>query len=311
MIYTTKKSYAHFGGKMLTRWLGIAAGLTLPALLLQACTGFEDAQRVMATRGPAQVYPDSSFAQDSTLEAQNSTHNPNLVGLFVDSYVVSFAAPDDQAKALIMARRGYDLVHHYCEQFFDAGGENQKWLDLSKDIVAALGTLGTGISALAAPNSASTTAAIALGVATAYNGIDIYTRNFLFGAANIDSVRTVTLNALAAHRKATIDTPAPASDPWTFGNAILQIEDHQALCQSAKIRALVLEAVKGGTVIAFTPSGQLATAGGPVPPGAPAPPIAPPPPPPPAPIRAPAPAPGPPPSVGPGPSTHVNVRAGS
>ena len=49
---------------------------------------------------------------------------------------------------------------------------------------------------------------------------------------------------------------------WTFGSAILQIQDHQEICQSAKIRELVLQAIKGGTVIAFTASGTLGSAGG-------------------------------------------------
>jgi len=284
----------------------LSGGLALSIAILQGCSGFEDAKRVMATRGPEQVYPDDPLVRDSTFEREMARQD--LLGLFVTRYLDALPSgkkPDDPKKDRDMAVAGYDLVDHYCEQYFAAGGENQKWLNLAKDLVAALGTLATGISALTAAHDSSTTAGIALGTATAYNGIDVYTRNFLFGAENIDSVRTLTMNALEAQRKATIPvepTPGQATVPSepapgqkktpaapspdqgktpakpapgqaaappekpspisTFGRAVLLIEDHQALCQSAKIRAMVLEAVKTSTVTAYTPSGTAFTAGG-------------------------------------------------
>ncbi len=122
--------------------------------------------------------------------------------------------------------------------------------------------MGTGIVALTSGGSGSATAAIALGTATAYGGIDVYTRNFLFGADNISSVATLVINALSAHRKATIARVPGVNTQWAFGAALLQIQEHQALCQVGKIRDLVLQAIKGGTVTASTNAGTITKAGG-------------------------------------------------
>ena len=244
--------------------------LFLCGIILQGCTGFQDAKLAVNDRGPADVFPSSDLKRDSTLDAQGvklsggTFVNPNPLGLFVDSYKDSVLNPDDHPKAYKMATRGYDLVDHYCRQFFEAGGQNQKWLDFSKDLVAGLGTLGTGIAAVATTGGSKATEIIALGTGTAYNGVDIYTRNFLYGADNIASVNTLVLNALDAHRLSTIGAAnADTSTSWTFGSALLQIEAHQAYCQSDKIRDLVLQAIKGGTVVAYTPAaGPIATTGG-------------------------------------------------
>ena len=199
----------------------------LPLMIsVSGCQGFQDAKIAVNDYGPDQYITSSglnrklglnSLTDTTDLESVGSKKrsnslgiNPNSLGLFVDAYVNSVEEPDDGARARHLAIAGYDLADTYCYQFFHDEGQNQKWLDVVKDIVAALGTLGTGISALSASKT-STTAIIGLGTTTAYNGIDIYTRNFLYGADNIASVRTLIVNALAAHRQATLETPTPAN----------------------------------------------------------------------------------------------------
>jgi hypothetical protein len=112
--------------------------------------------------------------------------------------------------------------------------------------VAALGTIATGAVALASPHNATAAGAIALGTAALYNGVDIYTRNFLFNTDNIESVRVMIMGALAAHASKAL----PENDPtiWTFAGAAQVINEHQAICLPASIRSLVLEAIKGRQV---------------------------------------------------------------
>lgn len=259
----------------------LGAGL----LVTTAGCGFRDATIAVNEEGPKAVYTGSRFKPNGTFESFANPLRP--VDRFVNAYKLSVAtkAGDQLEKGLAfdMATTGYDLVDHYCRQFFQGAGDHQKWVNFSKDIITALGTLGTGVSALVSGSAGSTTAILALTTGTLYNGIDIYTQNFLFGAENITSVRALVVNALTVHRQATVGYATAPTSAWTFGSALLQIEDHQALCQSPKIKELVMQAIRGGTVKAFTPAGTLAVG------------------------AAPPPAVGPPP--GHDPTSHVDVKA--
>jgi hypothetical protein len=162
----------------------------------------------------------------------------------------------DQASidARQMTVDGFNLVHDYCAEFFRTSGRNQQWLNVAKDLTTVIGTAATGILALSSPANATAAGAVALGTATAYNGVDLYTRNFLFGADNIESVRVLTMNALAAHKSFVL--PSPDLTTWTFGGAAEAINDHQAICTTASIRALVVAAINSGTVTAYPPAGS-------------------------------------------------------
>jgi hypothetical protein len=153
-----------------------------------------------------------------------------------------------------MAFEGVHLADSYCALFFVYGSDNQKWLLVSKDLVAALGTIATGAVALASPHNATAAGVIALTTAALYNGIDVYTRNFLFNTDNIEAVRVMIMGALAAH--ATKALPENDSTIWTFAGAAEVINEHQAICLPASIRSLVLEAIKGGKFLAAPPAGQ-------------------------------------------------------
>ncbi|MDE1150150.1 MAG: hypothetical protein PW843_26650 [Azospirillaceae bacterium] len=183
-----------------------------------------------------------------------------------------------------MAVEGIALTDSYCATFFLHAGENQKWLEVGKDVVTVLGTLASGVLAISSSANSDAAAAAALFTATAYNGVDLYTRNFLFGSDNINVVSGMVMKVLAGHKAAVL----PDNDPsiWTFEGAVEVIVDHQALCTPAAIRDRVLSAISGGQFQAYTPAGQLLTPppsqppAGPTPvgsaPGAPASPTAPP-----------------------------------
>jgi hypothetical protein len=177
---------------------------------LQGCAGFQGATETLNPSGPA-----SLEASNYNLEALPKSNGQ--IGLFELAYAaaLSDAQRIDKGDLLpptssgdpisIRARRmafeGVHLAESYCALFFDYGSNNQKWLLVSKDLVAALGTVATGAVALASPHNATAAGVIALSTAALYNGVDVYTRNFLFGSDNIDSVRTMTMSALAAHER--------------------------------------------------------------------------------------------------------------
>lgn len=138
-----------------------------------------------------------------------------------------------QAAYTQMAIDGFSLVDANCADFFRGEGNGQKWALFVRDLVAAGGTLATAIAAAAdAPRGVTT--GFSISTATAYNGLDIYQRNFLFGADNIDSVRTLVGKALATHTIATVQ--AAQKTPWiSFGSAANSIMEHQAICSPAAI----------------------------------------------------------------------------
>ncbi len=219
--------------------------------------GFGDATNTLDPRGPDSLSPTNYKTQDEPL-------HPGQVGLFEVSYskawedqrIISqggIAPTNAPAHARQMAKDGMFLVDGYCQDFFRHGGDNQKWLDVAKDLTAALGSIATGALAIASPSNATAAAVVALSTATAYNGVDLYTKNFLFGSDNIESVRTLTMNALAADRTAS-GVDGLDDTGWTFGKAAQAIMQHQDLCTPASIRASVVAAISTTKVTASASS---------------------------------------------------------
>jgi hypothetical protein len=230
--------------------------------VLQGCTAFEGSELTLDTRGPHSL-------QQRNYVADQSSFQPGELGTFERSYTVALSdaqsisagkstAPTSSTDpvsihARQMAIDGVHLVDGYCADFFRTGGNNQKWLLVAKDLTGALGTLATGAVALASPANTTPAAVVALTTGAAYNGADIYTRNFLFGTDNIESVRTLTMNTLASHRDAAL--PQNDTSVWSFGGASEVVDDHQEMCMPAYIRSLVLDAIKSGKATPFTASG--------------------------------------------------------
>jgi len=235
---------------------------------LQACTGFAGVTETLNPSGPVSL---QAYNYDMTVLPRSNGE----IGLFELAYAAALsdaqrivkgelppaASSSDQisVRARRMAFEGMHLADSYCALFFVYGSDNQKWLLVSKDLVAALGTIATGAVALASPHNATAAGAIALGTAALYNGVDIYTRNFLFNTDNIEAVRVMIMGALATH--ATKALPETDTSIWTFAGAAQVINEHQAICLPASIRSLVLVAIKGGKFVAEPPAGQAGAAG--------------------------------------------------
>jgi len=163
------------------------------------------------------------------------------------AYTVAIASDaTDDAKnrsARAMLETGFTLVYANCSDFFVSAGRTQKWLTFTRDSVGALGTIAT--AALALHNgSKSAVSNVALTTAGIFTGLDVYTKDFLFSAENIDSVRTLVANALNAHRTAVEAIPGNV----TYGTVTVALLDHQDICSPPAITALVRAAIKNGAV---------------------------------------------------------------
>lgn len=183
--------------------------------------------------------------------SRTETTASGLAKVFLDSEVASLANKPDPDLAKQMLTDGLTLVYSNCSDYFSSAGETQQWLIVTRDTVGAVGTLGTSVMAL---HNASRNAVANLALATGltFSGLDIYTKNFLFSAENIDSVRSLVTNALVAHRETALSL-----EPFTYQSATLQILDNQNICTPAAISALARQAIKKGNVAAVvTHSGE-------------------------------------------------------
>jgi len=244
-------------------WKGRSVMFVGAILSLSACNGFGDVTETLNPSGPASLSSKGYAVTDLPL-------NPGQIGLFELAYAAALtdqqridrgdlaAATESSSSISLRARRmaseGVHLADSYCYLFFRYGSDNQKWLLVSKDLITIFGTIATGALALAKPGSATAAGITALSSGAPYNGVDIYTRNFLFGSDNIDAVRAMTMSVMASHSAKAL--PEVDGSIWTFGGAAEVINQHQATCLPASIRSLVLEAVKGGRFSAEPASGS-------------------------------------------------------
>jgi len=223
--------------------------LLLAGVIAVATAGCESPTMVMTTEGLSNQIPNGAAnGQYAVLRAAFTKAQGRALAVVNGS---SPAAATDQAIYQEFAFDGMGTVDDNCSDFFTTAGEHEKWISFTRDMIGATGTVASGALALTgAPKSAI--AALILATGTAYNGLDVYTRNFLFGADNIDSVRTLILNALDAHRKIVLDDKSP----WDFNNSMRVVLDHQEICRPSAIVALVKIAIKNGKVAPMQPAGS-------------------------------------------------------
>jgi hypothetical protein len=132
-----------------------------------------------------------------------------------------------------------------------SAGKDQTLLITARDAVGAIGAVSTSVMVLAkAPKSAL--AAVGIGTGAAYTGIDIYTKDFLFSADNIDAVRTLTNNALDTHHQAVSDALAADGSKKNYDYLVRQLRDEQSICTLRHIAALAVDAIKNGHLVATT-----------------------------------------------------------
>jgi len=198
-------------------------GLTL---LLAAC---------VTTKGPS-----PTLNKYGPLESDAA--KSGLTGRFATSESASRNAQSDALLAHQMLEDGHALIYANCDLFFASAGQTQRWLMVTRDTVGAVGTMAASVMALHdASNNAVANVALATGLT--FSGLDIYTKNFLFAAENIDAVRELTTHALNVHINAVHE-----QTPLTYASTSLHLLDNQNICTPASILALVRQAIKKGDV---------------------------------------------------------------
>lgn len=249
----------------------LAAGMLLFAC---ACQDIQGATETLSSFGPTtSASPPINAEWDKTggkLVCKASAPSQGQFGLFQVAYacawiqanwVASGAIPLEDQTAQnsfkVLLSEGLGLVRGNCSDFFRVRGDRQQTVNLSRDVVAIGGTTAAAIIGLTG-GSALALSIIALSGATLYGSLDVYTKNFLFGADNIEAVRTLTMTTLTTNANEVITKAR--SDIVTFQQVTAWIMDNQEVCKPASIAAAVRVKLRGGSVDDIRAAGEDAVA---------------------------------------------------
>lgn len=153
-----------------------------------------------------------------------------------------------------MAVDGVAVVDANCDAYFESLGGVQQNVIFIRDLLGSVGTVAAGAAGLVA-STAAPPAAVGFTIATSNSGLDIYSRNSLFGADNIQSVWQLVQSALNLHKIATL--PEPDNSTWTFAAARQVILDQQDICQPANILLLTRQIIAHPTLQAVDSTGRI------------------------------------------------------
>ncbi len=149
-----------------------------------------------------------------------------------------------------MIDAGVTLNRVRCTDFFAERAGHQTRERIFRGAVAPLSALITGILAVAnfkTDNGRKEALQIlSIGQSATVAGLELYESEFLFGAANVNSVRTLTMRALNEHA-----TEILTQDVQFFG-AARHLIDHQMICTPANILELSQNAIREGKVVPRT-----------------------------------------------------------
>lgn len=234
----------------------IAAAISIVACASGCLSEIEGPDSTLTTRGPHR--PTSTIVAGGGDACEVKYIRRDQVSLFEVAYYCAWSkayaeikaggtsdssqAASSQAAYRMMLREGLGVVRGNCSDFFRSRGDRQQSINFVRDAVAIGGTTAGAIVGLTG-GSVLAMSIIALSGATLYGGLDVYTKNFLFGVENIEAVRTLTMETLSANASKLV----ASTDQWSFQGAADAIAENQEICKPASIAAAVRLKLRGGS----------------------------------------------------------------
>jgi hypothetical protein len=172
------------------RKLRIATGLSAALLSVCGCSEtFHGPDPIISSHGATVADPNAG----------------GLVSIFFKSAAASYAHTDDPTLAQQMLKDGYALIYSDCDEYFLAAGRTQRALTFSRDLIATLGTLGTGIIAIAHA-SQDATAIVGKPQAFSYQTVVLYLQD----DQNYCTLSKISELVVESARNASLDSVAPS-----------------------------------------------------------------------------------------------------
>ena len=217
--------------------------LPLTGLLLHGCYSFQGPDRLI------------------TADAKPATLQYSDISMFADDFIKAkafrTASPmASNTEVPPMLRSGFMYNYSFCQNYFNVMAKNQRRSKVARGAIAPITTLITGLIGLQDFSQNSGTKedlvqGLAIGSAAASAALDIYDENFLFGTDNINSVETMTLNAVAAHKEKVL-----LQADVGFENAMTHLIDNQAICSPQAILTLARSSIKNAKLVATNQAAQ-------------------------------------------------------
>lgn len=211
--------------------------LICAAMGLSGCYSIQGSERVLNNQGKLtrEVSTGSIFRSD-----------------FEYSYNKRMMKTVTQSDIDTMLSSGFSHIYSFCDGYFDSMGLQQRKSRVTRDAIAPIAALMTGILALHnfdknTGRKEDIVGAIGLTTAATASILDIYDEHMLFGAENIGAVEQLTKAALFEHAGKVLTTTGVS-----FDTAIRHLLDNQALCSPQFILSLTREAIREGKVTART-----------------------------------------------------------
>ena len=170
---------------------------------------------------------------------------------FTNRACTSLRSTTDPSAANMMMQAGITLTRMRCADFFAQRGGNQGRARILRGAVLPVSALLTGLIALknfkTDEGRIEATQILGLGQTATIAGLELFESEFLFGSANVNSVRLLTMRALNRHAEEILKTNVG------FDAAARHLIDHQMICTPANILALAQEAIRTSQIEAATP----------------------------------------------------------
>lgn len=175
----------------------------------------------------------------------------NLSEHFYDLACASLKQPSSVGAGRAMVEAGVLLNRVRCNDFFAQRAAHQTRERVIRGSVTPVSAVLTGIIGVTSfdTDEARQKAIQILGIGQSATvaGLELYESEFLFGASNVNAVRTLTMRALDEHAGRVLQQNNG------FHGAAAHLIDHQMICTPANILELSAAAIREGRVKASTP----------------------------------------------------------
>lgn len=159
----------------------------------------------------------------------------------------AYGTPGDRGKARLMLESGITLNWMRCSDFFRQRAANQTRQRIVRRSVVPISALITGVLGVidfsSVEGQQEALQILGLAQTATLAGLEIYESEFLFGAANVNSVRKLTMRDLDAHARIIL-----SQDDLGFYRVTRHLIDHQLRCTPANILELTQAAIDKGNV---------------------------------------------------------------
>lgn len=228
------------------------------AALLSGCGNSANGPPRLFIAGAPAESPVGATCVDGQVQVPATTE-PSDRHLLSDDFFAracaSFEQEEDESRARLMTRLGVTLTTIRCRDFFHERGGNQTRERILRGSIAPVSALLTGLVGAVDFDSDADRLnwleVLALGESASLATLDLYEREFLFGAENVASVEVLVLRALEVHGQAI------EAQNVDFHQAARNLVQHERICTPAAILDLTRSAIRNGQVAARTTSGAV------------------------------------------------------